>query len=166
MCNWLGSEWVYQSVILSQLVSQPGHQAVSQLLASLSISLLAASQIFSGLSVSHSIQPLSQPGNQSVSKVSNSLSIVGHPVNQSTNPPAKYLVGCWWVSQSIQPLSKPVKQSVSKVSDSLSVVSQCPSVSQSACQFQSISQYVSQSVGQSESQSVSQSASQFQSFSQ
>ena len=107
---------MYQSVILSQLVSQPGHQAVSQLLASLSISLLTASQIFSGLSVSHSIQPFSQPGNQSFSKVSDSLSVVGHSVNQSTNPPAKYLVGCWQVSQSIWPLSKPVKQSVSKVS--------------------------------------------------
>ena len=83
------------SISNSQSVSQPGHQAVSQLLASLSISLLTASQIFSGLSVSHSIQPLSQPGNQSFSKVSDSLSVVGHSVNQSTNPPAKYLVGCW-----------------------------------------------------------------------
>ena len=51
--------------------------------------------------VSQSFNSTTQPAWQSVGKVSDSLSVVGHSVNQSTNPPAKYLVGCWQVSQSV-----------------------------------------------------------------
>ena len=136
-------KWMSVSISNSQSVSKSARPPSSQPVVGQPVNQFANCQPNIQWVVSQSFNSTTQPAWQSVSKVSDSLSVVGHSVNQSTNPPANYLVGCWWVSQSIQPLSKLVKQSVSKVSDSLSVVSQCPSVSQSACQFQSISQYIS-----------------------